>query len=72
MKRKRRSIHMRFRKNDPAHNLLAAVQHWVKARGGSLVVLGGIEVQDWFDGPGLFRVAVKCLGTSPKATKADA
>lgn len=62
---------MRFRKSDPEHNLLAAVQHWVMARGGSVVVIGGIEVQDWRDGVGKYRIAVRCLGQAPKRAEPD-
>ncbi len=57
---------MRFRKNDPGHNLLAAVQHYVHSYGGTVVVEGGIEVQDWGDGLGKYRVAVRCLGRAPR------
>lgn len=70
MKKKLRAITLRFRKDDPAHNLLAAVQHWVKANGGDILVSGGIEVQDWHESPNHFRVAVRCLGRRPDARKA--
>jgi len=57
---------LRFRKNDPVHNLLAAVQHWTLARGGMTIVLGGIEVQRWPGDPdGKFKVAIGCLGRPP-------
>ena len=68
-KRKRRKpgyTRMRFRKRDYAHNLQAAVQHWVQANGGSLVLIGEIEVQDWIEGLGKFRVAVRCIGRKPQ------
>lgn len=58
---------MRFRKHDDDHNILAAVSNWVKSRGGDLLVVGGIEIQNWSDGIGKFRVAVHCTGRSPKA-----
>lgn len=58
---------LRFRKNDPEHNLLAATQHWVEANYGALVVVGGIEVQTWpGDNAHNFRVAVKCTGRAPE------
>lgn len=69
--RKVRNICLRFRKGDPSHNLLAAVQHWVRANGGSLVVIGGVEIQDWHESPNHYRIAVKCLGRRP-VRKADA
>lgn len=65
-KRKGRVLHMRFRKNDVAHNLLAAVQHYVKANGGSVLVIGGIYViADTFDSESKFKIAVGCLGKRP-------
>lgn len=65
---KRKERILRFRKNAPEHNLLAAVQHFVRANGGSIVVIGGIETQDWGEGLGKFRIAVKCLGRKPAAS----
>lgn len=61
---------MRFRKDDPDHNVLAAVSNFVKARGGTVLVVGGIEIQDWQDGVGKFRVAVHCTGRAPRRTDA--
>jgi hypothetical protein len=59
---------MRFRKGDPAHNLLAATQHWVKANGGDLIVVGGIGlIHNWDEHK--FSVAVGCLGRKPKIEK---
>jgi hypothetical protein len=55
--------HLRFRKNDPAHNLLAATQHWLRAHGCDPIVLGGIGVirRDKYK----FYVAVNVTGTPP-------
>lgn len=59
---------MRFRKNDPAHNLQAAATHWIKAHGGNAIVIGGIEVQQWpGDGEFNYRVAVRVTGKKPEA-----
>lgn len=63
---KTRTITMRFRKNAPEHNLLAAVQHWVKANGGNLLVVGGIEVEFGLHELPKFKVAVRCLGKPPE------
>jgi hypothetical protein len=65
-RRKPKYIRMRFRKGDYAHNLQAAVQHYVHANGGALVIVGDIETQQWGEGPGHFRVAVRCLGRMPE------
>jgi hypothetical protein len=56
---------LRYRKNDPDHNLLVAVQRWVHNRGGNLLVIGGVELQDWHEGASKFKVAVRCLGKRP-------
>lgn len=70
-RRKPKRIHLRFRKNDPAHNLQAAVQHWVKAKGGDIVLIGAIEVQQWpGEGVGNYRIAVRCMGRAPERDKA--
>lgn len=37
-------IRLRFRKNDPAHNLQAAAQAWLIANGGDAVVIGRIGI----------------------------
>ena len=70
-RRKHRLVTMRFRKGDATHNLLAAVQHWVKANGGNLLVVGGIGIMP--DGDPFsklsdhkFSVVVGCLGVRPK------
>lgn len=63
-RKKPKFIILRFRKDDPAHNLLAAVQHWVRANGGELILTGGIGVMD--EGGSRFRVCVGCLGRQPE------
>lgn len=55
---------LRFRKNDPEHNLLAATQRWVRANGGELLVTGGIGlIHNWDERK--FHVTVGCLGRKP-------
>jgi len=58
---------LRYRKNDLKHNVLVAVERWVKAGGGKLVVIGGVEIQDWREGAGKFRVGVRCIGRPPQS-----
>ena len=57
---------LRFRKNDPTHNVLAAVSRWIRAHNGTDVVIGGVEVIQ-FPGDAAFnyRVAVKVTGKLP-------
>lgn len=52
---------------DPTSCLYQAVTRYVKANGGSILVIGGIQCQVWpGDLPGTFRIAVKCLGRKPE------
>jgi hypothetical protein len=47
--------------------LYTAVQRYVENRSGKIVVIGGIEIQEWPDDPKCsFRVAVRCMGKKPK------
>lgn len=70
-KKKPKLTTLRFRKNDADHNLLAAVQHWVKAHGGSLVLVGGAGILHYGSADELrFQVVINCLGKRP-ATIAD-
>ena len=68
-KRKTRWRTLRFRKNDPAHNVLAAVSAWIRANGGTAVVIGGVEIQDWDEGEFKYRIAVRVVGRKPQPEK---
>ena len=46
--------------------LYNAVQQYVKANGGSVVAIGGVEVQHWPGEPEYnFRLAIRCTGKRP-------
>jgi hypothetical protein len=50
----------------PDLQLYRAVRRYVESLGGSIVVIGGIEVQEWPGEPmGKYRVAVSVLGRKP-------
>ncbi len=50
--------------------LYRAVRRYVQERGGKLLVIGGIEIQEWpEDRVGMFRVAVRVMGKKPEALK---
>lgn len=50
----------------PDIQLYRAVRRYVESLGGSVVVIGGIEVQEWpVDPHGKFRVAVSVVGRRP-------
>lgn len=61
----------RWRKKDHEHNLLVAVSKWVRSRGGELIVVGGIEIQDWAEGMGKFKVAIRCMGRQPQKKEGE-
>lgn len=58
---------MRFRKRDPEHNLLAAATHYIRARGGRALVIGGISCESL----GGFRyvLGVRFTGRCPQKGK---
>ena len=68
--RKHKAVMLRFRKKDPGHNVLAAVSRWVKANGGTILVIGGIGIMP---GEGAFQyyVTVQCMGQPPIRKEAD-
>ena len=66
MKKRRKFAALRYRRKDAAHNVLVAVSRWVRANGGNLLIIGPIELQDWNEGMGKFKVAIGCLGRKPE------
>ncbi len=65
-KRKRTPWCLRYRKNDPGHNMLVSTQRWIHANGGTALLLGGIDiVQLPEDNPLKYRVAVVAIGKKP-------
>jgi len=53
-------------KRDPVSQLYRAVRRYVETHGGSIVVIGGIQVLE-FPGTGKlkFSISVQCLGRKP-------
>jgi len=52
----------------PPHidRLYSAVNKYVETGGGKILVIGGVDVQEWpQDNVGVFMVAIKCLGRKP-------
>lgn len=60
-KRKWRTL--RYRKNDPGHNVLVAVSRWIRANKGTAVVIGGIGIMD--RGGFRYSVVIDAAGTKP-------
>jgi len=51
----------------PTSALYKAVENYVKSKGGNLVVIGGIQIQQWpGDGEYKFTVGIQCVGHKPK------
>ena len=75
--KKRRSAAKRKPKDilvgrDPTMQLYRAVRRYVQSKGGALVMIGGVEVQEWpEDRNGMFRVAVRLLGRKPVLVEAS-
>ena len=54
---------------DPTMQLYRSIRLYVESNGGSLVVIGGIEVQQWPGEPEhAYKVAVKVMGRKPEFT----
>ena len=52
---------------DPISQVYRAIDRYVRANGGKVAVIGGIELQEWPDDRKLnFKIAVKCIGVKPK------
>jgi hypothetical protein len=53
-------------KRDPSSQLLRAVRRFVEHHGGSILVIGDIQLQRWpEDRPYTYRIGVKCTGRPP-------
>lgn len=51
---------------DPISQLYRAVYRYVSCNGGSVAVIGGIQLIQWpTDASGNFTIAVKCTGKLP-------
>ncbi len=58
----------------PAHiaRLYKAVENYVARNGGKVVVIGGIQIQEWpLDGKYKFIVGVSCVGRKPSISIKD-
>ena len=52
--------------SDPISQLYRAVERYVTAHHGSVLVIGGIQLQEWpGEGEYNFSIAVKCTGKRP-------
>jgi len=52
--------------HDPVSQLYRAVIRYVESRGGNVLVIGGVQVQEWPEESAYsFRIAVRCTGGKP-------
>ena len=57
----------------PSGQLYRAVRRFVESKGGSILVIGGIQVEQWpGDGEFKFVIGVRCMGRKPKPVSAGA
>lgn len=52
----------------PAHvdRLYKAVDNYITKKGGALMVVGGIRIEEWpKDNKGVFHLSVRCTGRKP-------
>jgi hypothetical protein len=57
---------------DPISQLYRAVLRYVQSSGGSIAVIGGVQIQKWPDeGRYNFTIAVKCTGIKPSFATTD-
>jgi hypothetical protein len=46
--------------------LYKAVQNYVEKHGGGILIIGGVEIQEWpGDNSNVWRIAVRCVGRKP-------
>ena len=57
-------LRLRYRKDDPGHNVIVAVSRWIKANGGNVVMIGGIGIIR--EGLYQYSVAVPVTALAPK------
>jgi hypothetical protein len=64
VKRKRKKVR---RESTIVNEIYDAVQRYIKFHGGDVVVIGGLEIQQWpLEPEAKFRVAIQCLGRKPE------
>jgi len=57
---------------DPTMQLYRAVRRYVESNSGRIIVIGGIQVQEWpGEVEGKYRVAVECFGRKPVFAEAS-
>ncbi len=55
-----------LKNGDVTDRLYAAVAEYIEDKGGSVAVIGGIQIQEWPGEASLkFTVGIKCIGRKP-------
>lgn len=56
---------------DPTSQLYRAVIRYVESHKGSILVIGGVQIEQWpEDRKGMFVLGVRCLGRKPEKKNA--
>lgn len=74
MKKVTKSIPIRKSlQKDPVHiaALYEGVARYIEHKEGKVIVIGGIEIQQWGTNNNIFKVAVQCAGRQPKRESKD-
>jgi len=54
------------KRSDATDRFYKAIIDYIESRGGKVVVIGGVEIQQWpNDGDLKFKIAVSCVGKKP-------
>lgn len=66
MKTKKKKRDVLAGKRDPTSQLYRAVRRYVESKGGNILVIGGVQVEQW-PGEGKFKfvLGVRCMGRKP-------
>lgn len=66
--KKKKTARREITGRDPTSQLYRAIIRYVESKKGSILVIGGVQVEQWpGDGEFKFVVGVRCMGRKPKA-----
>lgn len=68
---KKKSKHRKITGRDPTSQLYRAIIRYVESKGGSITVIGGVQIEQWpGDGELKYVVGVRCMGRKPSPPSA--
>ena len=70
LKKKSKPKYLKITGRDPTSQLYRAILRYVKSKGGSIMVIGGVQIEQWpGDGELKYVVGVRCMGRKPVVEK---